>query len=68
MPWARYQAELFGTGCVGCVITAKVIIELGIYNVMLFTFLPKSARKPESVSGRKEKKSHVVVNNRNPIG
>lgn len=39
VPWAYSQAELFGTGCVGCVITANVIIEQGIYNVTLFTCL-----------------------------
>lgn len=37
VPWA--QVELFGTGCVGCVIPAKVIIDQGIYNVTLFTRL-----------------------------
>lgn len=54
VPWACSQAELFGTGCVGCAITAKVIIDQGIYNVMLFTCLWKSAWKPET-AGRKKK-------------
>lgn len=30
VPGACSQVEFFGTGCVGCVITAKVIIDQGI--------------------------------------
>ena len=35
-PEAHSKAELFGTPCVGCVFTAKVIIDWGIYNVTLY--------------------------------
>lgn len=66
VPWACSQVELFGTGCVGCVITAKVIIDQGIYNVTLFTCLWKSAWKPGTAGRKTGKNSCVVVNNGKP--
>lgn len=35
-PRACSQVEFSGTAYVGCVITAKVIIDQGLHNVMLF--------------------------------
>lgn len=62
VPRACSQVEFFGTGCVGCVITTKVIIDQGIYNVMLFTCLWKNAWEPGNAC-KKRKNSCFVVNN-----
>lgn len=62
VPRACSQVEFFGTGCVGCVITAKVIIDQGIYNVMLFTCLWKNAWEPGNACKKTEKLMFFVNN------
>lgn len=56
LPWAHSQVKFFVSGCVGCVITAQVIIDQGIMLLFLHVSQRKTLEPLEKTWKKREKR------------